>query len=474
MSSNTLSTHQLDRQAQQRLQTARQHASASGQAQGAAFQKLLMLATDEDTDAEGLQARGAKGRQAGDTEDPSSDTTGLRGRASGRRAGLAGVGDDDTTTALARGADSPAANAALLALLERATPATNAATNAPTEGGDGGADALQAQATPGDATLSAAGGAMQASDAPPELALGDAEDSPAPARPATGRSTRDLAQMLGAQPGGTAHGRTTSTTPDTATLQTGQGALPPADASATPLPAPDPRTAQAGDTPGGPPVAWSGALRDTQATDTSAESTEASEALGLDGASVVSDAKPGTDTRHQHGHASGDLAGQTDSQPVGATPDDTASPQAEGWRQQWQDAMDQVAHQVSYWMGQGVHQANLRVASGAAQTMDVKLSLKGGKANLEFRTDHEQARQALNDGGTDVLRQWLAQGGIDLGQVSVGAGGAGRSSGDSAAQQQTATQSRTPDPRPGADGVAAMPQGARVANGNASGLDLYV
>jgi flagellar hook-length control protein FliK len=136
-----------------------------------------------------------------------------------------------------------------------------------------------------------------------------------------------------------------------------------------------------------------------------------------------------------------------------------------------------VAHQVSYWMGQGVHQANLRVASGAAQTMDVKLSLKGGKADLEFRTDHEQARQALSDGGTDVLRQWLAQGGIDLGQVSIGAGAAGSSGGDGAAQQQPGTgsaQAGAQDTRPGGDGGAATPQGARVAKGSSSGLDLYV
>jgi flagellar hook-length control protein FliK len=466
MSSNTLSTHQLDRQAQQRLQTARQHASASGQAQGAAFQKLLMLAADEDTDTDGPQARGAKALLAGDTEDTSSGSIGLRGRANGRRTGQAG---DDDTAALARGADSPAANAALMALLERASP-----TPPPAEGNNGATDALQAQAPSGETALASGKGAPQTTDTPPELALADAEDSPAPARPATGRSTRDLAQMLGAQQGGTAQGRTTTGTSTPDSSQTSQGAVPLADTSTSALQAPDPRAAQASDTPSGAPAAWAGARRDAQATEAGPDSSEAGDALGLDSVNVVSDTAPGAETRHPHGNTSGDLAGQGDGQPVSAAPDDTPSPQAEAWGQQWQDTMDQVAHQVSYWMGQGVHQANLRVASGAAQTLDVKLSLKGGKADLEFRTDHEQARQALNEGGTDVLRQWLAQGGIDLGQVSVGAGGTDGSGGDGAAQQQAGAQPRAQDAHPGTDGVAALPQGARVASGSSSGLDLYV
>ena len=58
MSTAINSTHQQDRVAQQKLVNARQHASAQGQQQGAAFAQMLSLACDEDTDLDALQLGG--------------------------------------------------------------------------------------------------------------------------------------------------------------------------------------------------------------------------------------------------------------------------------------------------------------------------------------------------------------------------------------------------------------------------------
>jgi flagellar hook-length control protein FliK len=143
---------------------------------------------------------------------------------------------------------------------------------------------------------------------------------------------------------------------------------------------------------------------------------------------------------------------------------------AEQWRDQWAEAMDQMAQQVSYWVGQGgVRQATLRVGNGWQQAMDVKQSMKDGQAHIEFQTDHEAARSAIADGGTEVLRELLANSGIDLGQVSIGAhtsGGGGH--------RQAQGQAGTPGQRVAVANDAPAATALQPRHSHSTGLDVYV
>ena len=153
----------------------------------------------------------------------------------------------------------------------------------------------------------------------------------------------------------------------------------------------------------------------------------------------------------------------------GSEPTQTA---AEQWREQWTEAMEQMGQQISYWVGQGgVRQATLRVGQGWQQAMDVKLAMKNGQAEVSFLTDHEAARSAIEQGGADVLRAMLAESGITLGEVSVGAQGSGGGNGQSEAQP-------APDMLPRQPGqttdLTPSVTTLQPRHAHSTGLDLYV
>lgn len=81
-----------------------------------------------------------------------------------------------------------------------------------------------------------------------------------------------------------------------------------------------------------------------------------------------------------------------------------------------------VAEQVSYWISGKVQNAELRLDVLGRQPVDVSISMKGGEAQIEFRTDQPQARQVL-EGAVAHLEDLLKQEGLSLGGVFVGSSG---------------------------------------------------
>lgn len=95
-------------------------------------------------------------------------------------------------------------------------------------------------------------------------------------------------------------------------------------------------------------------------------------------------------------------------------------PDAVPWAEQWGEAMEDVGHQISYWLGKGVKQAQIQVDAGLDRPLEVAVSLDKGQAVLHFQTDSAQARAAIESGAADALRDALARDGIGLAGLSVG------------------------------------------------------
>lgn len=478
MSTAINSTHQQDRAAQQKLVNARQQASAQGQQQGVAFSQMLSLACDEDTDLDALQLGGKLFSLKDDGKDGDAKAASSTKRKADR--GLAtGMGGNPTDVATDAAIDGlhPAAqaNATLMALLAQAqsqTTAADAGTEPQTAALAAPADGTERPAGPGNAVET------RGTDITTDVGLTK------PAVP--GQAVRDLARQLNAAarqalPGqdssqqavgnGVAWGRqpmldATAASTATATaaaaaaaggLEAGAGgalgALPPG--SHTGLPNAVHGQAQA---------------RAVVADEDSATAADGGEvAPGRAAPAEIRTA--GGDGQSQAGMG-GDALGGTEMSDRGPNPEEAVG-SAEQWREQWAEAMDQMGQQVSYWVTQGgVRQATLRVGNGWQQAMDVKLSMKNGQAEIEFLTDHEAARSAIAEGGTEVLRELLAQSGIDLGQVSVGAQTTGSGADDPQGQAGT---TRVPSPANAMPATPAAPATAlQPRHANSTGLDLYV
>jgi flagellar hook-length control protein FliK len=81
-----------------------------------------------------------------------------------------------------------------------------------------------------------------------------------------------------------------------------------------------------------------------------------------------------------------------------------------------------VAEQVTYWVSQGVQNAQLKLDGFGAEPVEVNISLKGQEAQIDFRTDQPELRQML-EGALTQLKEALAREGLVLSGVSVGASG---------------------------------------------------
>lgn len=89
-------------------------------------------------------------------------------------------------------------------------------------------------------------------------------------------------------------------------------------------------------------------------------------------------------------------------------------------------AEELLAQQVSYLVAQKTQTAELRLDSLGGQPVEVSIALSGNEAHVEFRSDHAQAREMLNDAAPQLADLLRAEG-IVLGGVSVGTSGHGRS-----------------------------------------------
>jgi flagellar hook-length control protein FliK len=81
-----------------------------------------------------------------------------------------------------------------------------------------------------------------------------------------------------------------------------------------------------------------------------------------------------------------------------------------------------VANTVSYWVTQGIQNAELKLEGFGGETVEVHISLKGDEARVDFRTDQPEIRQVL-EGAVAHLKDLLANEGLVLSGVSVGASG---------------------------------------------------
>jgi flagellar hook-length control protein FliK len=78
-----------------------------------------------------------------------------------------------------------------------------------------------------------------------------------------------------------------------------------------------------------------------------------------------------------------------------------------------------VADTVSYWVTQGVQNAELKLDGFGGQPVEVRITLKGDEAHIGFRTDQPEIRQIL-EGAVAHLKDLLTSEGLVLSGVSVG------------------------------------------------------
>ncbi len=81
-----------------------------------------------------------------------------------------------------------------------------------------------------------------------------------------------------------------------------------------------------------------------------------------------------------------------------------------------------VAEQVTYWVSQGVQNAQLKLEGFGSEPVEISITLKGQEAQIDFRTDQPEIRQML-EGALTQLKETLAKEGLVLSGVSVGASG---------------------------------------------------
>ena len=511
MSTSINTTQQQDRVAQKHLANTRQQAHAQGQLHGTngsqAFAQLLSLACDEDTDldASKLNSSGPAERatQDGDDEPESS----------GKARRSVGLGVSDAT------GDNPApdtlhptaqSNAVLLALLDRAAMGESADTSTL----HGTAATLTANTTDNTTTalatktavpaemlseqqadLTGAHGTGAMASVPVDGTPSDARPDGLAPQPAPGKAVRDLARQLSAQRHNQEVAQTLAQTP--AASQAGLEASPglgvawgrsASDAANAAAPSNGSVSAELASSPfsqgsQASPHSWHmshagqpGSRLHSNASATSPDATpEDFTAVAAERPIAASSTIANSGGQAQTGLGGEALGGTGHSE---TTQDALVNP-GEQWQQQWSEAMEQVAQQVSYWAGSGgMRQATLRVGNGQLQAMDVKLSLKNGQADIEFRTNHEDARNAIAQGGAEVLRNLLASSGIDLASVSVGGQSAGADDQDSSSAtptpQASSLKGRGGQADSGSQALLPALNELRPRSASSVGLDVYV
>ncbi len=124
------------------------------------------------------------------------------------------------------------------------------------------------------------------------------------------------------------------------------------------------------------------------------------------------------------------------------------------------------AVEVQHWGGaHGLRHASLRVGEEAGQAIDIQLALRGDEVRLDIRTDDSATREALREQVQSALGERLQQGGLQLGDVSVGAQQQER-------QREGQATAHRRDAMP-AETAAEAPAPARQAS-SPGGLDLFI
>jgi flagellar hook-length control protein FliK len=133
-----------------------------------------------------------------------------------------------------------------------------------------------------------------------------------------------------------------------------------------------------------------------------------------------------------------------------------------------------VAEQMNYWVSRDVQNAQLRLDGFGADGVEVNITLQGKEAQVDFRTDMPEAREAL-EGASAQLKDMLSREGLVLAGVSVGtsAQGQGQTHAQQRRDQALARQARVTAAVAANDSSALQPLAVpQRASGRA--LDLFV
>lgn len=133
-----------------------------------------------------------------------------------------------------------------------------------------------------------------------------------------------------------------------------------------------------------------------------------------------------------------------------------------------------VAEQMNYWVSRDVQNAQLRLEGFGADGVEVNITLQGKEAQVDFRTDMPEAREAL-EGASAQLKDMLSREGLVLAGVSVGtsAQGQGQTHAQQRRDQALARQARVTAAATANESNALQPLAVpQRASGRA--LDLFV
>lgn len=100
----------------------------------------------------------------------------------------------------------------------------------------------------------------------------------------------------------------------------------------------------------------------------------------------------------------------------------------------------QIAETVSYWVTQGVQNAELTLDGLGDEPVEVHIELEGNQTRVDFRTDQPQVRQALEAANAQLKSLLLSQG-LELSGMSVGSFAQGGQSSDPKGSKPPSTRS---------------------------------
>jgi len=128
----------------------------------------------------------------------------------------------------------------------------------------------------------------------------------------------------------------------------------------------------------------------------------------------------------------------------------------------------QVAETVSYWASHGVQSAELTLDGLGDEPVEVRISVEGDQAQIDFRSNQPDVRQALESASAQ-LKALLSGEGLQLTGMSVGTSGRGSAQGEGGQPKPSSRQTKLVSVEPPRSSTA---RPANPAVGQA--LDLYV
>ena len=135
-----------------------------------------------------------------------------------------------------------------------------------------------------------------------------------------------------------------------------------------------------------------------------------------------------------------------------------------------------VAEDLKFWASRNIQNAEFKLEGWEDASVQVRVSLQGSSANVEFLTDHADSRAMLAN-SQDELKQLLEQQGLMLSGVSVGGSMSQPSTSERFGNNGSAPSARV---RPaglassGAELTASLGENIRAVKPGQGAVDLYV